>query len=121
MKITRFHHAQISVPTDAVEEAHAFYCGLMQLEEIEKPDTVKKNGGFWVLLGDVEVHIAIEDGVDRCKTKTHLAYQVDNVQAWETTLHERGIHMENSIPLPGYDRIQFRDPFGNRVEFIQSL
>jgi hypothetical protein len=24
-----------------------------------------------------------------------------------------------SIPLPGHDRFEFRDPFGNGVEFIQ--
>jgi hypothetical protein len=25
----------------------------------------------------------------------------------------------DSVPLPGHDRFEFRDPFGNRVEFIQ--
>jgi hypothetical protein len=23
------------------------------------------------------------------------------------------------VPIPGYDRFEFRDPFGNRVEFIR--
>jgi hypothetical protein len=30
-----------------------------------------------------------------------------------------GIEVIDSLPLPGHDRFEFRDPFGNRVEFIQ--
>ena len=26
-----------------------------------------------------------------------------------------------SIPIPGHDRFECRDPFGNRLEFIQAL
>jgi hypothetical protein len=25
------------------------------------------------------------------------------------------------IPVPGFDRFEFRDPFGNRVELLQRL
>jgi hypothetical protein len=25
------------------------------------------------------------------------------------------------VPIPGYERFEFRDPFGNRVEFIQAV
>jgi hypothetical protein len=27
----------------------------------------------------------------------------------------------DSIPIEGYDRFEFRDPFGNRVEFIAPV
>ena len=30
-----------------------------------------------------------------------------------------GISVLESIPIPGYDRFEFRDPFGNRVEMIE--
>ena len=121
MRLVRLHHAQITIPKGAEDEAHAFYCGVLGLQEIEKPASLQGRGGFWVQLSDMQVHIGTEDGVDRTATKAHLAYQVDNVQAWKARLEQAGIQILDSVPIPGYDRFEFRDPFGNRVEFIQPL
>jgi hypothetical protein len=35
--------------------------------------------------------------------------------------HAVGIAILDGIPIRGYDRFEIRDPFGNRVEFIQAL
>lgn len=121
MNIQRLHHAQITIPKGMEEQARAFYCGVLSLPEIEKPASLQGRGGFWVQVGDQQVHIGTEAGVDRQATKAHLAYQVDNVPAWENILREHGIQMAESIPIPGFNRFEFRDPFGNRVEFIQPL
>ena len=88
MKLERFHHAQITIPPDAEAEARAFYCGLLGLPEIEKPDSLKQRGGFWLELGDVQIHVGTEDGVTRPATKAHLAYEVDDVRAWRARLRE---------------------------------
>lgn len=121
LKVERLHHAQITIPTGAEAQAHAFYCGLLGLQEIEKPDSLKGRGGFWIELGDVQIHIGTEDGVDRTTTKAHLAYQVNDLPAWHRRLTEAGIEIGDSVPIPGYERFEFRDPFGNRVEFIQTI
>jgi predicted ATPase len=72
----------------------------------------------WVLqVGDRQVHV----GVKRRKTKAHLAYEVDDVEAWLARLQAEGVEIANSMPIPGYKRFEFRDPFGKRVEFIQPL
>lgn len=34
-------HVQITVPVNAVEEARAFYCGILWLQEIDKPVGLK--------------------------------------------------------------------------------
>lgn len=119
MIISRVHHAQITIPVGSEEAARAFYCGVLGLKEIEKPDSLKHRGGFWLQVGDMQVHMGMEAGVDRTKTKAHLAYQVDDVPAWRRALEAQGIKMADSIPIEGYDRFEFRDPFGNRIEFIQ--
>jgi len=36
-------------------------------------------------------------------------------------LKEHGIEILDSVPIPGYERFEFRDPFGNRVECIKPL
>ncbi|HEX2622339.1 MAG TPA: VOC family protein, partial [Phototrophicaceae bacterium] len=118
---SRLHHAQITVPKTAEAEARAFYCDLLALKEIPKPDALKARGGFWVRLGDIEIHISLQDGVDRHASNAHLAYQVVDLDYWLDLLKQRGIEIGDSIPIPGYKRFEFRDPFGNRVEFIQPL
>lgn len=120
-KLIQLHHVQITVPSAQIDEARAFYLDLLGLREIPKPDSLKKRGGFWVELGGQEVHISIEDGVDRTLTKAHIAYQVDNLTMWREKFEARGIQTLGNEPIPGYDRFEFRDPFGNRVEFIMPL
>jgi catechol 2,3-dioxygenase-like lactoylglutathione lyase family enzyme len=120
--IRGIHHVQITIPTGMEEAARAFYCGVLGLPEIEKPDSLKNRGGFWLGVGDRQVHVGTEDGFDRLTTKAHIAYQVDDVAAWKERLMQQGTHLgKESVPIPGYARFEFRDPFGNRVEMIQSI
>lgn len=121
MKILRMHHVQITVARGAEDLARRFYCGILGLEEIGKPPTLLDRGGFWLRLGDVQVHVGTEDGVDRGATKAHLAYEVDDLESWTAMLQQHGTEVLDSIPIPGYDRVELRDPFGNRVELIQRL
>jgi catechol 2,3-dioxygenase-like lactoylglutathione lyase family enzyme len=121
MPILRLHHAQITIPKGAEEQARKFYCGLLGLQEIEKPESLQGRGGFWLQVGDRQVHIGTEDGVVRKATKAHLAYEVDNVAEWREVLQVHDITILDSVPIPGYERFEFRDPFGNRVEFLQTL
>lgn len=106
------------MPPPDVEEARSFYCGLLGLAEIDKPQSLAARGGFWVRIGDQQLHIGVEDGVDRAATKAHVAYEVDDLDAWRRRLAAAGVEIGQSVPIPGYDRFEFRDPFGNRVEFI---
>ncbi len=118
--ITGIHHVQITISAADEDAARAFYCDVLELPEIEKPDSLKGRGGFWVMVGDRQLHAGVEEGVDR-RTKAHIAYQVDDLAVWRARLAAAGIEALESIPIPGYDRFECRDPFGNRMEFIQSL
>ncbi|WHX50943.1 VOC family protein [Paenibacillus woosongensis] len=119
--ILKFHHAQITIPKGQEEEARKFYCGVLQLKEIQKPESLLDRGGFWVEVGDQQLHIGTEAGVDRLLTKAHLAYEVEDIKLMETRLKENGIETLESIPIPGFERFEFRDPFGNRVECIKPV
>jgi catechol 2,3-dioxygenase-like lactoylglutathione lyase family enzyme len=63
MTIQRLHHAQITIPADQTERAREFYLGMLGLREIEKPDSLKGRGGFWMKLGDIEIHVGVEVGI----------------------------------------------------------
>ena len=119
--ILGLHHAQISIPKGAEEEGRNFYCNILGLKEIEKPVSLQGRGGFWLQVGDKEVHVGTEDGFDRLTTKAHLAYQVEDVTYWRRVLMENNIEILDSVPIPNFERFEFRDPFGNRVEIIKEI
>lgn len=121
MIITRLNHVQVSIPVGTEDEARAFYCGVLGLAEIPKPDALAGRGGFWVAIGDQQIHFGVEDGIDRAATRAHLAYQVDDLAAWREALLKRGANIGESIQFPGFIRFETRDPFGSRIEFIQPL
>jgi catechol 2,3-dioxygenase-like lactoylglutathione lyase family enzyme len=119
--IVRIHHAQISIPLGAEGQARQFYCGVLGLPEVKKPASLEGRGGFWLQVGDAQVHVGTEDGVARAATRAHVAYEVDDLPGCRALLQHHGIAPRDGIPIPGYDRFEIRDPFGNRVEFLQRL
>jgi catechol 2,3-dioxygenase-like lactoylglutathione lyase family enzyme len=118
--IKRVHHVQISIPKGAEDEAREFYCRLLGLSEISKPESLAGRGGFWMDLGDTQVHVGTENIEGREASKAHIAYLVDGLEDWRNKLAGRGVAILEGIPIPGYDRFEFRDPFGNRVEMLES-
>ncbi|HXY34166.1 MAG TPA: VOC family protein [Planctomycetaceae bacterium] len=112
-------HVQITVPIGQEPAAREFYCSILGLSEIEKPEALKPRGGFWLQVGDRELHVGVEDGVNRQASKAHVAFAVDDLAFWLDRLSRLGIALEDGVPIPGCERFEFRDPFGNRVEFIR--
>ena len=114
-------HVQITIPVGTEAETRAFYCGVLGLTEIAKPASLAGRGGFWCQVGNLQLHIGMEDGIDRRQTKAHVAYAVDDIDLWRRRLTDAGCEPIQSVPIPGYDRFETRDPFGNRLEFIARL
>jgi len=117
--ILRLHHAQITIPPGEETRCRRFYCDLLGLREIAKPSALNERGGFWLELGDVQIHVGTEVNVDRSASKAHLAYEVDDLARWRARLEEHNTKLIEGISIPGFERFEFRDPFGNRVEFLQ--
>jgi catechol 2,3-dioxygenase-like lactoylglutathione lyase family enzyme len=121
MKLLNIHHAQITIPTGEEDEARKFYSDLLGLKEIPKPEELQGRGGFWLELDGFQIHIGAEDNFDRTKTKAHLAYLVEDLDNWRKKLESENIAVKDGIKIPDYERFEFRDPFGNRVEFLQKV
>ncbi len=119
--ILRVQHAQITIPKDAETEARKFYCEFLGLKEIPKPESLQTRGGFWLELGAFQIHVGTEDGFDRTQTKAHIAYEVEDLNAWREKLETNNVKIIEGIPIPNYSRFEFRDPFGNRVEFLERI
>ena len=118
-EIIGLDHAQITVPKNQEQAARRFYCDVLKMKEILKPPSLQDRGGVWLAAGDLQLHVGVEDGVQRSATKAHLAYHVNDLAAWAERLRKHDVQILDSIPIPGFRRFEFRDPFGNRVEMIQ--
>ncbi|MEO6334390.1 MAG: VOC family protein [Pyrinomonadaceae bacterium] len=119
--ILAIHHAQITIPKGSEDEARKFYCDLLRLTELPKPEELAGRGGFWLAVGDRQVHVGTEEAVERSRTKAHVAYLVEDLETWRRTLKASDIAISDGIQIPGCRRFEFRDPFGNRIEFLEVL
>ncbi len=113
--IKRIHHAQLCVSAGDIPKAREFYCGLLGLKEVHRPFGPN---GIWVEVGPQIVHIGIDEA-DRQKSTSHVAYEVDDLAEMRGRLSKAGFEIEDPIAMPGHQRFQIRDPFGNQVEFIR--
>jgi len=113
-------HAQITIPKGAEGAARDFYCEKLGLTEVPRPPSLAGRGGFWLQIGGFQVHVGTEDGVERSESKAHIAYQVDDLDLWRRNLESEGVAIIEGVPIPNYRRFEFRDPFGNRVEFLEN-
>ena len=119
--IVGLHHVQITVPPAMMAAAERFYGEALNLPRLDKPATLADRGGTWFEMGVTQLHLGIEDGVNRRATKAHVAYEVEDLEAWRQRMIDHEVSPIESVAIPGYSRFEARDPFGNRIEFIQRL
>jgi len=117
MKVTGVNHVQVNVPSDRLKESRDFYIGFLGMKEIPRP-SVFKSDGIWLNAGSFEIHIGVEDGINRT-TRAHVAYEVSDIGAWRKKVSDAGYPIVEQPKIPGYERFHFRDIFGNNIELIQ--
>lgn len=116
--IKRIDHVQLAAPKGGETDARQFYSGLLGFEEIEKPPVLKARGGVWFKLGEVQLHIGVEEPFTPAK-KAHPAFEVLELDALREHIKAIGIEVIEDDNLPGAFRFYVQDPFGNRLEFLQ--
>jgi catechol 2,3-dioxygenase-like lactoylglutathione lyase family enzyme len=119
MGLVSIDHIQLAMPQGGEEEARRFYHDLLGLAEVEKPDNLKKRGGCWFETGAIKVHLGVEADF-RPARKAHPAFLVRDLAGLAAKLEAAGVTVKRDEPLEGYDRIYVDDPFGNRIELMES-
>jgi len=126
VKITRINHAAVNIH-GKVDEARAFYTGLLGLPEIPiqlpgRPPIPKGTvPAFWLELGGVQVHAigAAMKGEPREPVGPHVSWYVADLDEAVAEIGTRGIEMR--VLGEGRNRIVWvSDPAGNTVEFQQD-
>lgn len=110
--------AHVNLVVRDVDQARAFYGGLLGLAEAERPAGAGRDG-VWYRLGAHEIHISHEAEPRNADSTRHIALLVDDLAAAGAELERRGYPIEAARPLPGISRFFTRDPDGNRLELMQ--
>lgn len=117
------HHVNVTVPRSLEDQAKHFYGVVMGLTEVPKPEASRGRGGAWYQLGQVQLHLSLEDGLDEhCISKRHVCYTVSNLEEAEDRFREADVQiLPEDLPTPGWLRFYVRDPGGNRLEIAQAV
>ncbi|WP_221563939.1 VOC family protein [Alkalihalobacillus sp. TS-13] len=118
IEFKRLHHVQICIPTGEEEEARKFYSEVLGMTEIEKPKALKKNGGLWFQVADIELHIGTEPYTE--KSKRHPAFEITDLDRVRDHLQAHDVTVKEETQIPGMKRFSFFDPFHNRIEFLET-
>ncbi len=111
-------HVQIAAPEGGEEKARDFFNGVLGMEEIPKPENLRKRGGVWFRCGAHQIHIGIDSDF-RPSRKGHPAIHVKNLDALRERITSKGIEVKEDEVLPGAKRFYVDDPFGNRIELLE--
>ena len=121
MTIPSIDHVQIARPAGEEAKARAFYIHLLGFIEIPKPAELAKRGGAWFQSGNVQLHLGVEADFKPAR-KAHPAFIVSDLDSLIANIQSAGYETDTSQPaLDGYKRAHVFDPFGNRIELMQTL
>ena len=117
--ITGLDHIQISIPSGRVDDALAFYVGVLGFTRIPKPAELSQTGA-WLAKANFNLHLGemenfITDG------NAHPAFCVTDLKTLLAKVEAAQCQTRHEEGPTGYLRASAWDPFGNRIEFMQSL
>jgi catechol 2,3-dioxygenase-like lactoylglutathione lyase family enzyme len=110
-------HVQLAMPVGEEWKARAFYCDLLGMREVRKPDKLMSRGGAWFQSGDVRLHLGVEENF-RPARKAHPAFRCADYEALVSRLRGAGLEVQEDENVPGVRRSHIFDCFGNRIELI---
>lgn len=119
MTVLGIDHVQVAMPPGGESKARSFYAGILGFDEIAKPAALATRGGVWFVAGPAHVHLGIDDRF-KAGAKAHVALLVDDLRALLARLEAADVAAERDVDHAGRVRAYVRDPFGNRLEFIEA-
>ncbi len=119
MTVTGIDHVQVAAPPGCEGATRAFYGGLLGLQELPKPEALRRRGGCWFRVGGQELHVGVEEPFAPAR-KAHPGLVVDDLDGLRARLAAAGHDVRDDDSIPGAKRCFVADPFGNRLELRQA-
>jgi catechol 2,3-dioxygenase-like lactoylglutathione lyase family enzyme len=113
-RIAGIDHVQVAAPAGCEADARRFYGELLGLEEIEKPERLRRRGGVWFRCGDQQLHVGVAEDFTPA-SKAHPGLAVHGLNELAETLEQAGAAITWDA-----DRLFTADPWGNRLELLPA-
>jgi catechol 2,3-dioxygenase-like lactoylglutathione lyase family enzyme len=118
MPLVSLDHVQLAMPPNGEEQARGFYRDILGLAEVAKPAELKDRGGCWFERDGMKIHLGVEQEF-RPALKAHPAFLVADFPEMVARLRDAGCEVRPA-ELAGLRRLFTSDPFGNRIELIET-
>jgi catechol 2,3-dioxygenase-like lactoylglutathione lyase family enzyme len=118
MSVLAIDHIQIAVPVDREQQCRDFYLDVLGLSEIPRPKAAPGRSILWVRVGGQEMHFR-PDPEFAPGQFAHPGLLVDDIEALAKRVAAAGFEVNRQQSV-GPGRFHTRDPFGNRLEFIEA-
>jgi catechol 2,3-dioxygenase-like lactoylglutathione lyase family enzyme len=116
--ILAIDHVQIAVPVGVEQACRDFYLGVLGLTEIPRPEVGAGRSFLWARAGSQEVHFRPDPDFAPAQF-AHPGFAVSDVEALASRVAAAGFDVSRQQSV-GPGRFHTRDPFGNRLEFLQA-
>ncbi|MDQ6418585.1 VOC family protein [Paenibacillus sp. LHD-117] len=115
-------HVQLAAPPGCEEEARRFYGSILGWPELRKPESLQARGGVWFQCGSSQVHVGVQKEF-RPAEKAHPGFAVDDLASLRSNLIASGVQaLDDELrEEEGIRRLFAKDPFGNRLEFLEYV
>lgn len=117
-EIVGIDHVQICVPVGRDADCRAFYVDVLGLTEVPRPVTGAARSILWVRAGRQEIHFRPDPDFVAARL-AHPGLLVEDLDVLVQRIEAAGFVVDREQSI-GPGRFHTRDPFGNRLEFIQS-
>jgi hypothetical protein len=118
-RIAHLDHIHIAAPPGCEAAVREFCGALPGMREIAKPEVLLARGGCWFECGAQQLHIGVEP--DFCPAKkAHPAFLASDLDELRQALLARAINVTDDASVPSTRRFYAEDPWGNRLEFLES-
>ena len=121
MPILSLDHVQVAIPAGGEEAARSFYVGILGFSEQQKPAEMAGRNSIWFTAGPVNLHLGVEADCDfHAARRAHPAFTVDNLDEVVAACQLAGLPTRADTPIANFRRTHVFDPFGNRIELMES-
>jgi len=110
----RLDHILISVPEGKLQDARTFYSQVLGLTEIAGGHP---HNAIWFNIADIQLHIR-EEPTGPVSAR-HPAFEIANIDEARQELERKDVPISYSSDIDGRQRFFIRDPFDNRIEFLE--
>ncbi len=120
MKIYAIDHVQIAIPPHSEDIARGFYGEILGLREIPKSARLLARGGIWFERDNLKLHLGVDPNFYPAQ-KAHPGLLVEDLEELVRRCEQSGYPIEIGEGLDRFCQVYVNDPFGNRIEFLESI